>query len=89
MNKEIKKLPIIEKESNEEALKWGRHYKYPQCCINSYIKEKRPVWIVRLIQFPKLREVLIKQKGLGFVPCIRHARMLTNGEMTIKELLKR
>lgn len=55
----------------------GKYYRYPKCCIDSFI-----------IDTERTQNQRYLHKGLGFIPCNNCATKIINGENTIEQLIK-
>jgi len=55
---------------------FGNYYGYPKCCIDSFCYE------------PMTRSQKRLGNGTGFIPCKKHARLISLRQTTLKELIK-
>jgi hypothetical protein len=72
---------LSEKEFNNICKKQGEYFGYPSCCVKSFIR-----FVTR-----KGKRYPIQDKNShpeGFVPCLKHARLLEKKMVTIKELIQ-
>lgn len=57
----------------------GAYYGYPSCCVNSFVR--RPF-------YKNYSEDEIKYSAAGFIPCKKHLKMIKQGKIQIKDLIK-
>ena len=69
------------KEVNNICKKQGEYFGYPSCCVRSFVR-----FVTR-----KGKRYPIQNKNShpeGFVPCLKHARLLEKKKVNIKELIQ-
>lgn len=72
---------LSEKEFNNICKKQGEYFGYPSCCVKSFIR----------FSTNKGKRYPIQNKNShpeGFVPCLKHARLLEKKMITVKELIQ-
>ncbi len=66
-------------------MKKGRHYGYPECCIESYIVA------YNLITYNTPLAITVEQDKVhlctGFIPCHQHALKILAGKTTLEDLI--
>jgi hypothetical protein len=75
--------PIIVKDLNDYYRKVGKFLGYPECCTEAFIKVSR---LHLELKIEKVR--LITGKSSGFLPCLKHAKMIEKGKITLESLIK-
>jgi hypothetical protein len=63
----------------------GTYYGFPRCCVRSFvhpIKETGELMYFR--DRPKIQRLASKN---GFVPCLKHAKMIVDGKIKIEDLI--
>ncbi len=55
---------------------YGKHYGYPQCCINSFCDET------------VTRSQRAAGNKTGFIPCKHHTNLILSGKVTLQSLIK-
>lgn len=70
----------IIKDLDEYYRKVGEYLGYPKCCIEAFI-EKSGIHP----EFEKIRADV--SKGSGFLPCLKHAKMINSGKITLEALI--
>lgn len=56
---------------------YGRHYGYPQCCIESFCNET------------VTRRQRIAGNKSGFIPCKHHTKLILSGRITVQSLIRK
>ena len=69
----IKRFDTVKEHRNY----YGKLFGYPQCCIDSFCLDKRQREPIRTIA----------SKKTGFIPCMKQAEQITNGEITLESLI--
>lgn len=74
----------------EESKESGKKYGFPQCCIDEFVA-KTPSMMSNSqpTSDDKLRFEMAKINGqfTGFVPCLKHAKMIKDKDITLGELI--
>ncbi len=63
----------------------GRHYGYPRCCVRSFVYPiKEDDYLTLFENRPKVQQLAAKN---GFIPCLKHSKMILDGEIKIEDLI--
>ena len=63
----------------------GAYYGYPECCIESFLSERRENGLV--VSFSLRSEAQQKTAKNGFIPCLRHAEQILSKKIKIEDLI--
>jgi len=94
-------LSQLQKQWYEENAPLGRALGYPECCIREFCRDEKHVLQVRGIirqkfglghvakwHYERFQASHINGNYSGFIPCIKHAKQIHAGEITLAELVQ-
>lgn len=65
---------------------WGQYYGYPQCCIESYLRQcQEPYWYEKY--FLKYKNLRLRLGMTGFIPCENHMKQINDGTLRPNDLI--
>lgn len=87
-------MNIIQKHQQDwynENAPFGKELGYPECCINEFcsqppilLKNSKPTQIDK----DRYKAGCINGNFTGFIPCMKHAKEILNGKITLASLIQ-
>lgn len=68
------------KENIDYYVAMGKHFGYPDCCINQFIETTGALG--------SSQERVVAADGTGFLPCDKHAKQILDGKIKLEDLIK-